>query len=283
MLKIMPPLRRARFLPIAVLSCLMAGPAQADSFPSWYAKARKAAARHDDDTALQAWSNALHLWKSTDSKRKKAQALAARAALYDKNGGWDDALKDLSESLKLETKDAVIFHQRGALYLEQGKISEAISDFYKATALKLDYSEAFFDRGRAYAAQGDAEFSKEDFRTACRLGFKKACDHIRTPKGSTKSKDMGVTSAPAGPAVQAPSAPPDFRSCIDRISSCSENGDSYSTCVSRARLCEKDQKQGCCPRGCVALFKKLLDTESEAAAFREVFTTRSACLPIKGR
>ena len=348
---------RARFLSLAVMPWLLAGTAQADSFPSWYAKAQKAEARHDDEDALQAWSNALHLWKSTDSKPKKARALAARAALYEKKGEWEAALEDLSGALKLATKDAVLFRRRGVVYLEHGQTSEAISDFYKATALKPDYSEAFFDRGRAYAAQGDAEFSKEDLRTACHLGFQKACTKAAPAKGSAKSKGPGRSAAPppavqtssttaatipratghplradaspdgtqgVGPSVPAQDggvaappaagsstntaateitvgstleelpigkmadgeealqkAPPDFRFCINRIRSCADNGDSYSTCVSRARLCEKYPKQGCCPHDCVVLFQKLLNSKSEAAAFRQVFAPKSACLPIK--
>ncbi|MCX5796390.1 MAG: hypothetical protein NTY77_12935 [Elusimicrobia bacterium] len=380
----MPLPCRARFLPLAVLCWLLAGPAQADSFPSWYAKAQKAEARHDDDAALQAWSNALHLWKSTDSKPKKAQALAARAALYHKKGEWEAALKDLSGALKLKAKDAVLWHQRGVLYLEHDQASEAISDFYKATALNPGFSEAFFDRGRAYALQGDAEFSKEDFLTACHLGLQKACEKAGRTKGSAKSKGKVKPSAQAAtppsalPAVEAstptapttvaassptapttvaassptaptaveapppkaapPSAPkrrrtpkasaprtapkaaastatamveipvgsaleelptgettiteessqraaqPDFRSCINRIRACSENGengDSYSACVARARLCEQYPKQGCCPRDCVVLFQKLLNSMSEAEAFREVFKPNSACFSIE--
>jgi hypothetical protein len=336
----MPLPSRARFLSLAALSWLLAGRAQADSFPSWFAKAQKAEARHDEDAALQAWSNALHLWKSTDSKPKKAQALAARAALYEKKGDWEPALKDLSGALKIDTKDAGLFHRRGDLYLEHGKTAEAISDFYKATALKLDYSEAFFDRGRAYEAQGDAEFSKEDFRTACHLGLQKACAKAGVSKGSAKSKSKSKSKVPAGgsphgaaappPAasVQTSSAPagaaaappasrassdtapseisvgstveelptgeaaipeespqeapePDFNSCINRIRSCSENGNSYSICVSRTRLCETEPKKGCCPHDCVVLFKKTLNTKSEAEAFREVFTPKSSCLSIR--
>ena len=75
MLKMMRLPHRARLLPLAVMSWLLAGPALADSFPSWYAKAQKEDARHDDDAALQAWSNALHLWKSTDSKPKDRKSV----------------------------------------------------------------------------------------------------------------------------------------------------------------------------------------------------------------
>jgi tetratricopeptide (TPR) repeat protein len=349
MLESMPLPRHTRLLPLAVMSWLLAGPAQADSFPSWYAKAQKAEAGRDDEAALQAWSNALRLWRPTDSKPKKAQALAARAAIYEKKGEWQAALGDLSGALKLKAKDAVLFHRRGVLCLEHGRTSEAISDFYKATALKLDYSETFFDRGRAYESQGDAEFSKEDFRTACHLGLQKACAKARLSKGKSSAHaaapppavqarsltasalpsapdrqaareenavarrpeavppsiragddDASTTvnalphgrqdgdasaspsASPSGPPPAPPSAPPpDFRSCINRVRSCAENGDSYSTCVSRARLCEKYPKQGCCPRDCVVLFRKRLNSKSEAAAFREVFAPKSPCLSIE--
>ena len=315
-------MRLMRLLPLAALSWVLAGPARADSFPSWYAKAQKAEARQDDDAALQAWSNALHLWKSTDSKPKKTQALAARAALYEKKGEWEAALEDLSGALQLDTKDTRLYHRRGVLYLDHGKALEAISDLYKATALKLDYAEAFFDRGRAYELQDDAEFAKEDFRTACHLGFKKACEKAvptkpgaKAPPSQAKEKGGAGTTVqastaaaptstvtvpvdiPVGSAVkelpvgkspgaqEAPQKAPalDFRACIGRIRSCSESepGNSYSACVSRVRLCEKDPRLGCCPRNCVVQFQERLNSKSEAAAFREVFTPTSLCLAPK--
>ncbi len=309
-----------------LLAWLLASPARADSFPSWFAKAQKAETRKDDEAALQAWSNALYLWKETDSKPKKAQALAARAALYQKKGDWKEALRDLSAALKLQAKDAKLFHRRGALYLEHGKATEAISDFYKATALKLDFAEAFYDRGRAYELQGDAEFAREDFRNACHLGFKKACEKAKSakpasakapaakpspeaagaaapapapaapepkpkaaakPAASAGSGDIDVGAvveevpmggAPAG--EEAPETEPGFdpRACIGRIRSCADNGNSYSACVSRARQCEQDPKQGCCPRECVITFQSRVNTKSEAESFREVFNLKHPCL-----
>ncbi|MBI5238972.1 MAG: hypothetical protein HY926_00725 [Elusimicrobia bacterium] len=298
-----------------ILAWLLAAPARADSFPSWFAKAQKAEARKDDETALQAWSNALYLWKETDSKPKKAQALAARAALHQKKGEWEAALRDLSGAIRIETKDARLFHRRGALQLEHGKAAEAISDFYKATALKPDFAEAFYDRGRAYELQDDADFAREDFKTACHMGFKKACEKVKPSKDAPKkpapaaapqtpaapkpkpapaaaAKSTGaaeiavgsvVEEIPVGDSPGGEEAPPeetvfDPRACIGRIRSCADNGNSYSACVSRARLCEDDPRQGCCPRECVVLFQSRANSRSEAAAFREVFRLKNPCL-----
>lgn len=306
-----------------IFAWLLAAPARADSFPSWFAKAQKAEARKDDEAALQAWSNALYLWKETDSKPKKAQALAARAALHQKNGERRAALRDLGAALKIQAKDAKLFHRRGVLYLEEGKPGEAISDFYKATALKLDFGEAFYDRGRAYELQGDADFAKEDFKTACHMGFKKACEKTKPakaaapkaplpktaaaepapaapkprpaparaakPAGAAEASDLEVGSQveeiPLGSAPGGEEAPPeefvfDPRACIGRIRACVDNGNSFSACVGRARLCEKDPKQGCCPGTCVAIFQERVNNKSEAAAFREVFSLKSPCLAL---
>jgi len=287
MLTRMPRIHRPRAATFFAAALLLAGPAQADSFLSWYAKAKQAQARHETDTALEAWSNALHLWKSADGKPKKSQALAARAALYEQTGKWEEALSDLTAALKTGTKDALLFHRHGVLCLDHGRVPEAISDFYQATALKLDYAEAFFDRGRAYALQDDAGFSREDFRTACRLGWRPACAAAKgppPPKGSSSPAPKGAPAAKTGAAPAPPPARPlDWDACISRISSCSDDGESYSACVSRARLCENDSRQGCCPRSCVALFKKFVETKSEAEAFRTIFKPHSSCLPKQKR
>jgi tetratricopeptide (TPR) repeat protein len=273
----------------------LTGILNADSFMPWFAKAEKAQRRKDDETALQAWSNALHLWKPSDGKTKKAHALSERAALYEKKGEWEAAMADLCVAIKISSKDAALFHRRGRLYLEHEKTADAISDFYKATALKLDYAEAFFDRGRAYDAQGDARFAHEDYQTACRLGLKPACDKIKAVKRPANKKPAkpalaSVTlppkSAPKPVAEEIPAAPatddgssasPDWKACIARVSACAKKGSSYGECVARAKICENSPMEGCCPRGCVALFKKLVDDSSEAEAFREVFTPGNPC------
>jgi len=276
MLEGMNRARRALILAGAIL--YVAGPLRAESFLSWSAKAEKAERRNDADAALEAWSNALRLWKPEDGRKKKARALAARAALCDKKGDWDEAAASLAAALQLETKDAVLFFRRGRIYLEHGKAAEAISDFYKATKLKPDYGEAFFDRARAYDLQGDPKFAREDYRTACRLGLRKACVQAgaaRAPAGA--ARDIPAPEAPAAGAAEPLS--PDFRACIGRLSKCIANGESYGACVARARLCEEDSRKGCCPQGCVKLFQKLANARSEAQAFREVFRPQSACAP----
>lgn len=315
MLAVIMRLRRSASLAAALI--LLGSQAWADSFPSWAAKAERAERRKDDEAAMQAWSNAIHLWKASDGKKRKAKAYASRAALHEKTQNWVDAAKDLSEAVKLEAKDARVFHRRGVAFLNQSKLSLAISDFYKATALKLDFSEAFFDRARAYELQGEAQFAREDYRVACDLGYKKACAkagpaHGRKRKAGKKGgkprttapeaegesppdqeegpEEEGSAKAPLGKGVSDDATaeaepddppPPDFKYCLAGLSDCLEGGESFGACVGRVKTCEDSPKKGCCPRDCLTMFRKRTNTVSEAQAYREIFKPKSACLTVQ--
>ncbi len=160
---------------LCALGVLLCAPLGAESFASLADKARRAERRHDAGEAIQAWSEALRLWKPADGKKKKSQAFAARAAQREKKGKWEEAARDLGEAVKMEPKNAALHHRRGLLFLDHSRPSEAISDFYKAAKIKPDFAENFFDRARAYELQSDSQFAREDYRAACRLGLKKAC------------------------------------------------------------------------------------------------------------
>jgi hypothetical protein len=91
-------------------------------------------------------------------------------------------------------------------------------------------------------------------------------------------EEIPVGDSPEGEEAVPEASAFDPRACVSRIRSCVDNGNSFSACVARARLCEKDPKQGCCPGSCVAIFQKRVNTKSEAAAFREVFSLSHPCL-----
>lgn len=284
-----------------ILLLMASSAARADSFSSWSAKAAKAERQGDLPAAMQAWTNALRLWKSSDGKKPRARAFEQRASLHEKESAPDLALKDLSSAVKLDDKNAKLFHRRGKLLLEQGKHSEAIGDFYKATALKLSFGEAFFDRARAYELQGDALFAGEDYRAACDLGYKKACPKVpanrvkkpktaRRPSKPKESASEAEETAPAASAVEIiapvkgekePQAQDEFdmTACAAGIERCAQADESgtYGACVAKAKVCGGASAKGCCPGECVRQFQKALDKKSEAQAFREIFSEEHAC------
>lgn len=279
----------------AVLFALAAAPAGAESFASWSSKAEK---QRDPVAAIEAYTNALRLWKKSDGKKAKAKTLAARAKLYADAGSNDAALRDLSSAIKLDDKTAAYFFRRGRLRYDLGRDSEAISDFYKATHLNLEYRDAYLYRGLAYQRQGDAAFAREDFKTACRLGLKEAC--AKTPKAAKSARSA---SGADGFEAAEDSAPPpkkkrsyklNWQACLDGLTACTDAGNAFGDCVGKAPICEDEPKAGCCPESCVTNFRRLAGSAppaaqegaqenevsggSEAEAFRQVFTPESTCM-----
>jgi len=278
---------------MGILLLLLAMPLGAQSFEAWMSKAEKAEKRGAKTEAAQYWSNALFKWKPSDGKKARAKALAARAALQEDP---DLALKDLSEALKNDPKSPKLAHRRGVLLLEKGDAESALSDFYAATKLDIGFGQAFFDRGRAYEALGDHAFAAEDFKAACELGVKAACGRKRykpaakapaAPKRSQTAdarpapSDIERAEAPAEP--EAPFEPRESalgteiersasgapKRCVASIAKCAEaDGGTYEACV---------PKGVDCPQTCVRKFRKALNTQSEAQAFREIFESGRAC------
>lgn len=196
---------------------------------------------------------------------------SAKATQAERQGQTEAALQGWTNAIRLwkqtdgKKARAKLFHRRGKLYLQQGKTSDALGDFYKATALNASLAEAFFDRARAYERQGEAKFAREDYRLACAMGYKKACPDVPAKKSSS--------------AQQAKKPSPPMATCAEIVTRCvegRENG-TYTACVAQAKLCENSPGKGCCPSRCVRLFKKALNTKSEAQAFREIFTAKNAC------
>ncbi|MBI3551875.1 MAG: hypothetical protein HY077_05100 [Elusimicrobia bacterium] len=294
---------KATLLPALGLSLLLStvSRSSAESFASWSAKAEKAEKKHDTLSALEAYTNALRLWKKGDGKKPKAKLLAARAALYASSGSPEPALKDFSDAVRLDDKSAPIFYNRGRLELDMGRTSDAVTDFYKAAKLNLGYKEAYFYRGLAYERQGDVKFAREDYKTACRLGLKQACS-----AGARAKAQEAQAARPAPDAFEAASPPEpvkrssaevkkprrkrayklDWQACLDALAACTDGGGAFGDCVKQAPVCEASTAKGCCPHDCVKKFNELVDQgtraaeeggQSEASAFREVFGETPSC------
>lgn len=283
-----------RFLLLVIISLATTAPAAAQSFQSWAAKGDKNRQK-DAPAAIQAYTQALRLWKKTDGPKAKARVLSERAALYEKSGELDKAVKDLAAAIVSDGKNPAYHHRRGRLQLELGRPKEAVADFYKAIALNLDFRDAYHDRARAYELLGDLAFAREDHRTACGLGHKKSCAAAKTlrqaaarakkpasqqeeetpdaaPREPEESRIVEIKKAPARTKVKA-----DFQACIETLDACIEEGASFGTCVGRAKACEDAPRKGCCPRACLREYVRLSAQQSEAAAHRAVFTPSSPC------
>lgn len=253
------------------------------------AKAEKALKNGQSEAAVEYYTTALKVWHRSDGARAKVRVLKARGDIFERDQEFDRALSDFGAALKLAPKDGPLLRRRGELYLRLNKPAQAISDFYNATSVNLEDKDAYFGRGVAYELQGDMKFAAEDYKTACRLGMKKACKNaaeakkkLLTPLSEQPSFEE-ATGAKKGP-VEIKKAKKvrryklDFPACLGALDKCLEDGNAFGACVRKVPICEKKAVDGCCPETCAKEYEQLAAGQmSEAQAYREVYKPDAKC------
>jgi hypothetical protein len=97
--------------------------------------------------------------------------MAATDKLW-KNGRYTNsrqAVKFLSNALRLDPKSAVAHNNRGVAHCDMGAFKQAISDFDRAIQLNDGYVEAYNNRGRARYELNDFDGAVRDFTQAIAL------------------------------------------------------------------------------------------------------------------
>ena len=81
------------------------------------------------------------------------------------------AVNDLSEALKLNAHDAILYYNRATLYARSYEYSKAIADFDKALELNPLLAEAYYNRGLAYIYSDNKQQGFSDLSKAGELGL----------------------------------------------------------------------------------------------------------------
>jgi tetratricopeptide (TPR) repeat protein len=84
-------------------------------------------------------------------------------------GNYEKAIKELSETIRLNPKQARNYNNRGLGYHGRGDYENAIKDFSEAIRLDPEYVAAYTNRGNAYAAQKEHEKAIKDHSKAISL------------------------------------------------------------------------------------------------------------------
>jgi tetratricopeptide (TPR) repeat protein len=96
--------------------------------------------------------------------------LQTRAAAWLLGGEYDNAVKDLTEAIRLDpTKSEALYISRGDAYSAKGKHDKAINDYTEATRLNPKSAPAFHNRGLIYYDKADYTRALDDFTRAIRL------------------------------------------------------------------------------------------------------------------
>jgi tetratricopeptide (TPR) repeat protein len=92
-----------------------------------------------------------------------------RGVLYDKKGEHDQAIRDLSEPVRLRPDDPLTYVERGIAYKGKKAYDKAIADHSEAIRLDPEWSSAYFNRANAFKARRDYERALADYSEALRL------------------------------------------------------------------------------------------------------------------
>jgi tetratricopeptide (TPR) repeat protein len=152
----------------------------------------------------------LFLFPSPGSGMETPDAVKAREYLergnaWSEGGEWDQAIKDYSEAIRLDPKNAEIFVQRGLALHGKGTLDQAMKDFDEAIRIDPKNPKAFFGRGVALAAQREFDEAIAAYTEAIRLDPKyahayiqRSCSHQwkRDWVAGLKDAEEGVKLAP---------------------------------------------------------------------------------------
>jgi lipoprotein NlpI len=77
----------------------------------------------------------------------KTEPLVIRAGLFDREGRYADALRDLSAALKLDAASPQLWHARGEVNFRAGHFQESVADFDHALQLVPENAPRHWQRG----------------------------------------------------------------------------------------------------------------------------------------
>lgn len=107
------------------------------------------------------------------------RAYVYRARALQGRGDTEGARADLDTALRKNPENYEIHLALGGLALKAGNTREAIHHLTTAIEKNKDSGPAYLLRGRAFKSAEKTVLARQDFKTACRLGVRKACDAIR--------------------------------------------------------------------------------------------------------
>ncbi len=122
----------------------------------------------------QDWNKAIEMFrKATDLDRKFSPNLAIA---YQQRGfasaneqQFEDAIRDFSEALKINSRDPRIYEQRAAVEMKMHDYDKALADYTEAIKLKPNDVRYYLYRSYIYEMKGDVKASMADTERALKL------------------------------------------------------------------------------------------------------------------
>src|SRR5437667_11669050 len=154
---------------VALAFCLSQSvQAQANKEAAKFAREGAEASKNQD------WEKAIDLFrKATDRDRKFAPNLAVayqqRGVAAANDQKFQDAIRDFSEAIKINSRDARIYEQRAAEALKTNDFDKALADYSEAIKLSPDEVGYYLYRGYIYERKGEVKNSMPNRKKARKL------------------------------------------------------------------------------------------------------------------
>ena len=117
---------------------------------------------------------ATKLIKLEKESYDKANAYWFRGDAYRNKNKYSSALKDFTQAIRLNPKDADAYYARGTTHVNKNDWNRAIADCTRAIELNLEHEGVYCTRGLAYAGKGNYPYAIADCTTAIQLNPKYA-------------------------------------------------------------------------------------------------------------
>jgi tetratricopeptide (TPR) repeat protein len=99
---------------------------------------------------------------------------------------YDEAIKNFSQAIDMQTTFADAYINRGKIYTLQNNLNKALADFNQAVMFDPLNAEVYYWRAQAWKAKKDHYNTTEDLKLACEMGFESACLEYKKLKTPTK-------------------------------------------------------------------------------------------------
>ena len=164
---------RQRFYIVAAVSLLFIGSVTiAIYYAISYGQGEDLNARAYRELRAAHWDAAIALY---DQASQKHLDTTTRALVYG-NRGWcytkkeldEQAIRDFSESIRLDPKPLYSVLDRGLAYHRTGEFEKAVVDYTTALSKDPNRTDAYYNRGLIYAEKGEWALAITDFSEAIR-------------------------------------------------------------------------------------------------------------------
>ena len=98
-----------------------------------------------------------------------APAYRDRGVAYSYSGDYDNALVDFNQALRLNPNDPAVYRERGNVYGFKGDDTRCLADYNRAINVNPNYASVYVNRGNVYGRQGDNNRAIADYTYAIRL------------------------------------------------------------------------------------------------------------------